>query len=143
VRALEPLPGLRVVAAPDAIDLARWVPGDAAVLRFAPDDAFAIGARAVEIGDVDAIVEPEPGFVGAWLTPGELLHSVLPAIEWSLPTERPALAQGTIGGVPAKLWLTRGQNSEDPADAEGSDGADRALLVVLAAYADDLAGRLR
>ena len=140
MRALEPLPGLRVVAAPEAIDAARWVPGDAAVLRFAPDDAFAIGARTVEIGDADAIVEPEPGFVGAWLTADELLRRVLPAIEWSLPTDRPALAQGTIAGVPAKLWLTKGQDEED---AEGSDGTDQALLLVLAAYADDLAGRLR
>ena len=137
MRALEPLPGLRVVAAPQAIDEAHWVPGDAVVLRFAPDDAFAIGARAVEVGDPDAIVEPEPGFVGAWLTADELRHDVAPGIEWSLPTERPALAQGSIGGVPAKLWLTRGW------DAEGSDGADQALLVVLAAYAADLAGRLR
>jgi hypothetical protein len=140
VRALEPLPGLRVVAAPEALDGARWVPGDAVVLRFAPDDAFAIGARIVEIGDADAIVEPEPGFVGAWLTADELLHDVVPRIEWSLPTERPALAQGNVAGVPAKLWLTRGQDSDD---AEGSDGTDQVLLVVLAAYADDLAGRLR
>jgi hypothetical protein len=137
VRALEPLPGLRVVAAPEALDQARWVPGDATILRFAPDDAFAIGARTVEIGDPDAIVEPEPGFVGAWLTADELRDDVVPGIEWSLPTERPALAQGNIAGVPAKLWLTRGW------DAEGSDGADQALLVVLAAYADDLAGRLQ
>jgi hypothetical protein len=137
VRALEPLPGLRVVAAPEAIDEARWVPGDAIVLRFAPDDAFAIGARTVEIGDGDAIVEPEPGFVGSWLTADELLHHIVPGIEWTLPTERPALAQGNIAGVPARLWLRRGWA------AEGSDGADQALLVVLAAYADDLADRLR
>ncbi len=137
MRALEPLPGLRVVAAPEALDEARWVPGDAVVVRFAPDDAFAIGARTVEVGDPDAIVEPEPGFVGTWLTADELRREVTPRIEWSLPTERPALAQGNIAGVPAKLWLTRGW------DAEGSDGADQALLVVLAAYADDLAGRLR
>jgi hypothetical protein len=140
VRALEPLPGLRVVAAPEALDEARWVPGDAVVLRFAPDDAFAIGARTVEIGDPDAIVEPEPGFVGAWLTADELRADVVPGIEWSLPAERPALAQGTIAGVPGKLWLTRGWDAEG---TESLDGADQALLVVLAAYADDLAGRLR
>lgn len=137
MRALEPLPGLRVVAAAEALDQAHWVPGDAVVLRFAPDDAFAIGAQTVDIGDPGAIVEPEPGFVGAWLTADELLHEVGPAIEWPLPTGRPALAQGNIAGVPAKLWLTRGW------DAEGSDGADQALLLVLAACADDLAGRLR
>jgi hypothetical protein len=137
VRALERLPGLRVVAAPEALDKARWAPGDAVVLRFAPDDAFAIGARTVEVGDPEAIVEPEPGFVGVWLTADELHHDVLPGMEWSLPSERPALAQGNIAGIPAKLWLTTGR------DAEGANGADQALLVVLAAHANDLAERLR
>ena len=134
---LEPLPGLRVVATPEALDEARWVPGDAVVLRFAPDDAFAVGARTVEIDDPDAIVEPEAGFVGAWLTADELRDEVVARIEWTLPTERPVLAQGTIAGVPAKLWLTNGW------DAEGTDDGDQALLVVQAAYADELRRRLR
>jgi hypothetical protein len=54
--------------------------------------------------------------------------SVLPRIEWPLPEERPAVAQGSIAGVPSKLWLR----------ATGG-----ALLVVQVAYADELAGRLR
>lgn len=130
--ALEPLHGLRVVAAPEAIDGARWEGADVLVLRFAPDDAYAIGARSVRLGDEHAIVEPEAGFVGAWLDAEALREDVVPHIEWTLPPDRPVLAQGTVAGVPAKLWLTSGQ-----------DGADRALLIVLAAHADELSGRLR
>jgi hypothetical protein len=124
VPVLEPVPGLRVVADPTAIDHARWKGDDVTVLRFAPDDAFAIGASSVEVDDEDAIVESEAWFVGAWLP----LADVLPHIEWSIPTERPAMAQGSIANVPAKLWL--------PDDGD-------ALLVTAAAYADELAGRLR
>jgi hypothetical protein len=126
VRALEPLPGLRVVATPEALDAAQWSE-DAIVLRFAPDDAFAIGMSDVALADDDAIVEPERGFVGTWLTRDELVDHVEPHIEWPLPAARPALAQGLIAGVPAKLWL------ED----------DRALLLCAAAYAHELTERLR
>jgi hypothetical protein len=124
VPVLEPLPGLRVVADPSALDHARWQGDDVMVLRFAPDDAFAIGATGVEVDDEHAIVESEPGFVGTWLP----LAEVLPHIEWSIPTGRPALAQGSIASVPAKLWL--------PDDGD-------ALLVTAAAYADELTDRLR
>jgi hypothetical protein len=124
VHGLEPLPGLRVIADPAALDTARWQADDVTVLRFAPDDAFGLGARSVEIDDVDAIIESEAGYVGAWLP----LEDVLPHIEWSLPAGRPALAQGSIANVPAKLFL--------PGDGD-------ALLVTAAAYANELAGRLR
>ena len=56
------------------------------------------------------------------------LDEVLPHIEWSLPADRPVLAQGAIASVPAKLWLA---------------GDGDALLVTAAAYADELAERLR
>jgi hypothetical protein len=124
VPALDRLPGLRVVADPAALDRATWTGDDVTVLRFAPDDAFAIGATAVDVDDDHAIVEDEIGFVGAWLDPAE----IEPHIEWPLPADRPALAQGSIAGVPAKAWLT-------------ADGP--ALLLTAAAYADELAGRLR
>ena len=129
--ALEPLHGLRVVADPAALDRVSWRGDlDVTVLRLAPDEAFAIGARSVEIDDPDAIVEEEGGFVGAWLTAEEFASWVLPHIEWPLPAddERPTVAQGSIAGVPAKLWLR----------ATGG-----ALLVAQAAYADELIGRLR
>lgn len=125
--ALEPLRGLRVVADPAALDAARWTGRDPLVLRFAPDEAFAIGAEGVDIDDAHAIVVGESGFSGAWLTADELLSHVVPHVEWPLPETRPALAQGSIAGVPSKLWL------------EG----ERALLLTLAAYRHELEGRLR
>ena len=124
----EPLAGVRVVADPAALDAARWS-GDATitVIRFAPDEAFAIGATAVEVDDESAIVEPEPGFSGTRLDRAGL-ESVLAHVEFRLPPERPALAQGKIAGVPAKLLL----------DEDGG-----ALLVVQTAYTADLEARLR
>jgi hypothetical protein len=126
VPALEPLHGLRVVADPAALDVALWRGEDVTVLRFAPDDAMALGATAVDVADEHAIVESEVGFAGAWLP----LDDVLAHLEWPLPTERPALAQGSIAGVPAKVWL--------PDDGDGT-----VLVITPTAYADELAGRLR
>ena len=122
--ALDRLRGVRVVADPASLDRATWHGGDVTILRFAADDAFGVGATGVDIDDEHAIVEDEVGFVGAWLDPAE----IEPHIEWPLPADRPALAQGSIAGVPAKAWL--------PADGP-------ALLLTAAAYADELAGRLR
>ena len=121
--ALDRLPGVRVVADPASLERATWRGDDVTVLRFAPDDAFGVGATAVDIDDEHAIVEDEVGFVGAWLDPDE----VEPHLEWPLPTERPALAQGSIAGVPAKLWLS---------------GDGKALLLTAAAYRDELTRRL-
>ena len=125
--ALERLAGLRVVATPAALDAAHW---DAAgdhdrplVLRFAPDEALAIGARSVTIEDPDAIVEDERGYVGAWCP----FDAIRPQTEWAPPTDRPALAQGSIAGVPAKVWL--------PDDGD-------VLVVVAAAHAAGLAEKL-
>ena len=120
----ETLTGLRVVADPAALDAASW--GDAVtVLRLAPDDAFAIGATGVSVDDEHAIVEPEVGFSGAWVG----LDTVRRHVEWPLRTDRPALAQGFVATVPARVWLP--------------DDGDRALLMTATAYADELAGRLR
>ena len=123
-RGLRGLCGLHVVADPAALDAARWAGDDVTILRLAPDEAFAIGATDATIDDEHAIVEEESGFVGGWVD----LADVSPHIEWPIPTDRPVLAQGSIAGVPAKLWL--------PAD----DGT--AFLVVAAAYADELHERL-
>lgn len=122
--ALERLHGLRVVAEPAALDAARWAGADITVLRLAPDDAFAIGATGVEVTDEHAIIESELGFAGTWLPVDAVAHHV----EWSIPTERPALAQGAVAQVPARLWL--------PDDGD-------ALLITAVAYADELASRLR
>jgi hypothetical protein len=130
VPALEPLHGWRVVATPWALDRARWHGEDVDVLRFAPDEAFGVATGGVEVDDPHAIVEVEHGFVGAWLTWHELQESVVPHVEWhvpSVPPDAPRLAQGHIARVPAKLWLP---------------GGEMALLLTHAAYARDLADRL-
>jgi hypothetical protein len=114
-----------VVAAPTALDAATWHGAvEVTVLRLAPDDAFAIGATGVDVDDEDAITEPELGFAGVWLPIEEVAHHV----EWAIPTDRPALAQGAVANVPARVWL--------PDDGD-------VLLVTAAAYADELESRLR
>ncbi len=125
--ALERLHGLHVVAEPSALDGAVWraEADGVTVLRFAPDETFAIGATAtdVDIADPHAIVVEEHGFVGAWCSIADIGHHV----EWSIPEDRPALVQGAIAGVPAKLWLP---------------GGGSVLLVTPAPYADELTQRL-
>ncbi len=127
MRGLELLVGLRVVADPGVLDRATWSGGgQVTVIRIAPDEAFAIGATAVEVGDTDAIVEPEAGFMAVTLDDAGL-DRILAHVEFHLPSERPALVQGKVAGVPARLLL------ED----------ERTLLIVQAAYRDDLEARLR
>ncbi len=121
---LDRLSGVRVVADPAVLDRATWTGEAVTILRFAPDDAFAIGAVDVDIDDEHAIIESEAGFVGAWLEPAEIERHT----EWPLPANRPALAQGSVAGVPAKVWLP-------------DDGL--ALLLTQAAFAADLEDRLR
>jgi hypothetical protein len=57
------------------------------------------------VDDPDAIVERDNGWAGTWLTSADFDHQVAPFIEWSLPIERPALAQGRVAGVAAKIWF--------------------------------------
>jgi len=122
--ALEPVAALRIVAAPEAVDGARWSGTDVDVIRTAPDEALGLGATAVEVDDPDAIVESESGFVVALLEPDEL--RVLAAhTDWALPTDSGLLAQGKVAGVPAKVV-----------------GGTPALLITNAAYADELRRRL-
>jgi hypothetical protein len=124
VRAPEPLAALRVVAAAEALDdLAP--PDEHPMLRLAADELLLIGAASVEVTGENLVVD-EAGFVGWWLTPEELREQVVPHVDWPLPTARPALAQGLVAGVPAKLWLAE----------------DRALLLCAAAYAHELEERL-
>ena len=147
---LERLHGLRVVADKAALDAARWHGADVTVLRFAPDDALGLGADAVEVDDEHAIVEAEAGYVGVWLSIGDLERH----LEWPLPSDRPVLAQGTVAGVPAKVWLpadgpdNRRDDSRNAGPDAGPDGsrgagANRALLLTAAAYAHELGERLR
>lgn len=123
--ALDRLAGTRVVADPAAIDsIVGALAPSIVVLRFAPDDAFVIDVTGAVVDDPHAIIEEEHGFVGGWCA----IDDIQQHLEWSLPTERPALTQGSIAGVPAKLYLPE-------------DGRD-ALVVTAAAYAATLTERL-
>jgi hypothetical protein len=131
VPGLEPLHGLHVVADPSALDAARWEDETGAsvtVLRFAPDEAFAIGATAGDAGltdaDPNAIVVEEHGFVGAWCSIADIRRH----LEWPLPAGGPALLQGAVAGVPAKVWFAPDQA--------------QVLLVTPAPYAKELTQRL-
>jgi hypothetical protein len=127
VPAPEPLRGWRVVARPDALDGLERA-GLGAALRLAPDDLLLVGPGAAPaVDDGDAIVVPDAGFV-AWTLDAAALRSLLEEhVDWPLPSGRPALAQGLVAAVPAKLWLEEGGT---------------ARLVCLAAYADELRERV-
>jgi hypothetical protein len=127
-------PGVRVVASPESIDAAEWQdtgPGpdefEPLVLRFAPDEAFAVGATGVELDDPDAIVETELGFTAVMFPVNEFIDVVLPRIEWPVAPTRPAFCQGSIAGVPAKLYV---------------DSTGAATVFVMGAYLDDFLSRL-
>jgi hypothetical protein len=104
VPALEQLHGWRVVADPDVLDRAVWHGAGVVVLRIAPDEAFGIGATAVDVDDPDAITEPEAGFVGVRLSPDDL-ERVVAHLDWPIPDEPGVLAQGKVAGVPAKVLI--------------------------------------
>ena len=127
-------PGVRVVASPQSIDAAEWQdtgPGpdefEPLVLRFAPDEAFAVGATGVDLDDPDAIVETELGFTAVMFPVDEFIDVVLPRIEWPVAPTRPAFCQGSIAGVPAKLYV---------------DSTGAATVFVMGAYLDDFLSRL-
>ena len=121
--ALEPVGGVRVVAASAALDGARWSGDLVDVIRIAPDEALGLGATGVHVDDPDAIVEDDAGFAVALLGPE---FAMLAAhTDWPIPEEPGSLVQGKIAGVPAKLLI-----------------GNPTLLVVQAAYADELRTRL-
>ncbi|MCX6521473.1 MAG: hypothetical protein NTZ21_12490 [Actinobacteria bacterium] len=126
MHAPERLDGLRVVATPDALDHA-WFEGDVVVFRIAHDEVIAFGAVVAEVPDEHAIVERETAFVGWGLSYPEFDDLVARHVEWPLPTERPALAQGMAAGLPVKLWFEH----------------DRVLLVVSSGFAHEVVERFR
>ena len=123
--AAEPLACQRVVADAAAIDaLTGALPAQASVLRFAPDEALIIGAASIHLDDPHAIIVDEAGFVAGPVDPEVVSRHA----EWPLAGERGSFAQGAIAGVPAKL---------------ASTGDGHALVIVHAAYAEELLERLR
>ena len=120
--------GWRIIAEPTALDSAPW-PAGSQVVRISPDDAFVIGESEPTVpGDRFAIITPERGFSMLAVAAGDVAAIADEHIEWLLPTVRPALAQGQIAGVPAKLVIA----------ADGS-----ALLLVGSAARHELQARLR
>jgi hypothetical protein len=125
--------GTRIVASPSTLDSFSW-PASATALRFAADDVFVIGGESIGVSGEHVIVAADAGYSGCWLTADQLAH-VAEHIDWPLPTERPALCQGFVASVPAKLYLT--------GEASGSEGGDRvALLMTNTPYAPELQERL-
>lgn len=123
---LNRIQGTRIVAAPAALDAVRW-PDGALVMRLAADEVFVTAPVAVDaLADPHAIVAPDAGFVGLWLSTAEALDFLERTCEWEVPQARPAFAQGMVAGLPVKLWLTE----------------ERILLLVPAPYATDLQERL-
>ncbi|MGD9996490.1 MAG: hypothetical protein AB7L17_00950 [Ilumatobacteraceae bacterium] len=130
MREPEPLHGVRVVAAPEAID--SIVTGTV-VVRIAPDEAFVIGASDLDLADPHAIVEPESAFVGWWLDVSVAFELIGPRVEWPLPAPVPGstqLAQGLVAGVSMKLWI--GDSADD----------GRALVMVSRSLAHEATDRL-
>ena len=127
-------PGVRVVASVEALDAADWQdagPGpddfEPLILRFAPDEAFAVGATGVHVDDPEAIIEPELGYTAIMFPVDEFIDVVLPRMEWAVAPTRPAFGQGSIAGVPAKLYI---------------DSTGAATVFVMGAYLDDFLSRL-
>lgn len=119
------VPGWRIIAEPAALDTAPW-PAGSQVVRISPDDVYVIGGAEPSVpADPHAIVTPEFGFSMAAVA--DLAALAEEHIEWELPTDRPALVQGQIAGVPAKLVL----------HADGST-----QLLVACAARHELEGRL-
>lgn len=92
----------RVVAAPEAIDGGSF---PSVVLRIAPDDVLVVGEGEIDIDDPHAIIEEERGFSALVLTPEEARRVFERHLLWQPPVERPALAQGALAGIPARIWL--------------------------------------
>lgn len=138
MRALERLSGTRIVALPQAIDVAVW-PEGTRVFRLAPDEVLITPAlNATAVDDPHAIVELETGFSAVWLDYVTAIDILERECDWELPegigqwgngspVGRPALAQGLVAGLPVKVWFER----------------DRVLFIVASPFAGDLAERLR
>jgi hypothetical protein len=112
------------VASREALDSAVWGNEDADALRIADDEAIVIGTTHVSIGDADAIVEQESGYVFAVLGSYDV-DAIAAHTDWAIPEEPGAVAQGKLAGVPVKLAI-----------------GEPTILVVQAAYADELQRRL-
>jgi hypothetical protein len=121
VLACNPILATRIVGTAAALEAADWSAYN--IVRLASDEMLVLGADAADLAltDEHAIVASDHGWAAAHLDAAALADLISRHIEWSVPTTRPAVAQGQIAGVAAKLHL--------PA---GSDGATLLVHVSLA-----------
>jgi hypothetical protein len=107
VPAFEPVKAWRIVATPTALD-AYVAPADSLPLRIAPDDLLLVGDvnDPPAVDDTHAIVVEDRGWSTVQLSWGEVNAKVQPITEWHLPHHGPMLAQGSVGFVASKLWIT-------------------------------------
>jgi hypothetical protein len=123
---LERLPITRVVAKPSALDGLEFLQ-DSIAIRIAPDEMLLVSGPVPHLaGDPHAIIEPDTGFSGMWLPIAQARAFLARTCEWELPRHAPAFAQGSVAGLPVKLWFE----------------ADRVLFLVPAPYAHDFEERL-
>ncbi len=122
---LQRMPATRIVAIPAALDATNW-PVTALVLRTAADEVSIMPPPAeLKLADPHAIVAAEGSLAGAWVPANTALAFLERACEWEVPPARPAFAQGTVAGVPTKLWLEQ----------------ERVLFVIPAPYIEDFQER--
>ena len=98
------LPCPNIVATSAALD-SLTLPNDVRVLRIAPDEAYLFPQTAVSLDDEWAIVKADSGWAGVWIEMETAVSILVHTCEWELPTERPALAQGLVAGIPSKIWF--------------------------------------
>ncbi|HJU52720.1 MAG TPA: hypothetical protein VJ815_10345 [Acidimicrobiia bacterium] len=118
---LEGLTGWRVVADPASLDELKGM-----TLRFAPDDALVLGEVEVAVGDPEAIVERDSGWVALRVIEGRALDLIATHALWRVPPGRPMLVQGLLAGLPAKVYL---------------DGSE-SMIIVAAPFGHELEERL-
>ena len=110
---LRRLEATRVSATPKALDaLVEQPPWPAGALAFrtAPDELLVTATADLEVaGDPHAIVERETAFSYVWLDEATAERFLDRECEWRRPDARPALAQGEVAGIPAKLWFEAGR----------------------------------
>lgn len=93
----------RIVAMPEALDGASW-PEDRKLFRVASDELLIYPAvMETAVSDPYAIIISDGSFAAVTFPEEDALHFLTRQCEWELPTERPAFAQGAVGGIATKL----------------------------------------
>lgn len=123
--AVEILGARRVVASAEALDRVSW-PDRALVLRVAPDEVILIGPGDLVLDDPHALIEPDDGVAGVWISAVLAEDWVARAGGFELAETRPTLVQGRVAALPVRIWLER----------------ERALVMVPTAFAHELEARL-